>query len=47
MNLRSAQTEEFLEEGIVNEFLMADSIYAIAEDSKSSNTVKRFHDYRN
>ena len=34
MNLRSAQTEEFLKEGVVNEFLMVDSIFAIAADSK-------------
>ena len=39
MNLRSAQTEEFLEEGVINKFLMADSICVIAADSKSSNTV--------
>ena len=39
MNLRSAQTEEFLGEGAVNKFLMVDSICAIAADSKSSNAV--------
>ena len=39
MNVRSAQTEEFLEESVVNEFLMADSICAIAADSRSSDTV--------
>ena len=38
MNLRSAQTEEFLKEGVVNEFLMAYSIFAVAADSKSSDT---------
>ena len=45
MNLRSAQTEEFLEESVVNEFLMADSICAVAADSKSYNTVwfERLH----
>ena len=37
MNLRSAQTEEFLGEGAVNKFLMVDSICAIAADSKPSN----------
>ena len=38
MNVRSAQTEEFLEESVVIEFLMADSICAIAADSRSSDT---------
>ena len=39
MNVRSAQTEGFLEESVVNEFLMADSICAVAADSRSSDTV--------
>ena len=39
MNLRSAKTEEFLEEGVVNKFLMVDSICAVAADSKSSDAA--------
>ena len=39
MNFKSAQTEKFLEESVVNEILMADSICAVAADSKSSDTV--------
>ena len=39
MNLRSVQTKEFLEESVVNEFLMAESMCAIAADSKFSHTV--------
>ena len=38
MNLRLAQTKEFLEESVVNEFWTPDSICAVAADNKSFDT---------